>query len=45
MFEDYIKSEKTSWGWTVPSSVELEVIVEVVVVVKVSNWSSNQSLS
>ena len=30
------KMEKTSWGWAVPSSVKLEVIVEVVV--KVSSW-------
>ena len=32
----------TSWGWVVPSSVKLEVIVEVVV--KVSSWSRGHSV-
>ena len=32
-----INNHKTSWGWTVPSSVKIGVIVEVVI--KVSSWS------
>ena len=36
------KVRQTSWGWAVPSSVKLEVIVEVVV--KVSSWSRGHSV-
>ena len=45
------KEKKTSWGWAVPSSVKLEVIVEIVVKVGVQplfqvggggGWSSDK---
>ena len=46
VFSKYFLIKIWSWkqagqGWAVPSSVKLEVIVQVVVIV--SNWSCNQS--